>query len=405
MTETKEVQVGPRTYKIPESWNKTKVSELASVEYGKSLPEEDGKIPAVGSSGIFDRVGEVLVDHPTIVVGRKGTAGVAYLLHRDSYPSDTTFYLDEIDSEMIDLEYLHYHLRNRSLSKELEQTTLPSLKRERLETYKVLRPPLPEQRRIAEILSTVDEAIQQTDEIIETSKELKKGLMQDLLTKGISHDEFKEVQLGPKNVEIPKEWRVSTLVEESEIVSGSTPKKSNEDYWGGDITWITPTDITGNDGKFISDSEDKITEEGLDSCSTHILEPGAVLMTSRATIGEASINKVPACTNQGFKSIVCGKKLYNEFFYYFLPMIKDYLNAIGGGSTFPEINKTDVETIRIPVPPLDEQREIAERLSVVDEKIRQEEEYREKLEELKKGLMQDLLTGKTRVEISNRGEK
>ncbi|MFB6159069.1 MAG: restriction endonuclease subunit S, partial [Candidatus Nanohalobium sp.] len=186
--------------------------------------------------------------------------------------------------------------------------------------------------------------------------------------------EYKEVQIGPRKIDIPVEWETSLLKDVADIVSGSTPKKSQEEYWEGDIVWITPTDITENDSKYISDSEEKITQEGLESCSTHILEPGAVLMTSRATIGEASINTVEACTNQGFKSIVCGEELHNEYFYYYLPMIKDYLNAIGGGSTFPEINKTDTETIKLPLPPLPEQRRIAEILSTVDEAIQQTDE-------------------------------
>ncbi|MFW6027110.1 MAG: restriction endonuclease subunit S, partial [Candidatus Woesearchaeota archaeon] len=246
-------------------------------------------------------------------------------------------------------------------------------------------------------LSTVDEAIEKTDQIIEKSKKLKKGLMQDLLTKGIGHTEFKKVQLGPKEIEIPENWKIKKLKKISKIKSGGTPKTKNEDYWNGEILWVTPTDITNNNSKYISDSNRKITAKGLKKSSAILLNPGAVLMTSRATIGEASINTKPMATNQGFKSIVCCENLNNEYFYYYIPIIRSYLEALGGGSTFLEISKRDVGNLKIPLPPLPEQEKIAEILSSVDERIEKEQEYKEKLQELKKGLMQDLLTGKVRV--------
>ena len=167
--------------------------------------------------------------------------------------------------------------------------------------------------------------------------------------------------------------------------------------WSGEIVWITPTDITSNGSKYISDSEDKVTEEGLDNCSADLLEPGAVLMTSRATIGEVSINSVPACTNQGFKSFVCGDDLNNEYLYYYISFKKKYLNRLGGGSTFSEISKKDTENIDIPLPNLKEQEEIISVLSSVDKKLGVERNYKQRLERLKKGLMQDLLSGEKRV--------
>lgn len=203
-------------------------------------------------------------------------------------------------------------------------------------------------------------------------------------------DGYKEVQLGPKTLEIPEEWEVKTLGEATEIVSGSTPKKSNPEYWGGNIVWITPTDITENGEKYISDSADRITDAGLENSSATLIEPDAVLMTSRATIGETSINTVPVTTNQGFKTLVPGERLETEYLYYFIPMLKDYLNEIGGGSTFSEISKTDVKSVRAPVPPLPEQRRIADILSTVDEEIQQTEEIIEELQEIRAGTIQDL---------------
>lgn len=258
-------------------------------------------------------------------------------------------------------------------------------------------PPLKEQRRIVDILSTVDKQIQQTDEMITKAAELKRGLRQDIVTGGIGHSSYREALLGPRRVKIPESWDVQLMGDVADIVSGGTPKKSTKKYWGGDIVWVTPTDVTAIEGMYISDSAEKITEQGLSDSSAHLLEPGAVLMTSRATIGEAVINTVPATTNQGFKSLVPGERLHNEYLYHYVHTIADYLTEIGGGSTFPEINKTDTQNIRVPIPPLDEQKRIAEILNRADKKRLVERDRKQKFQELKRGLIQDLLTGKVRV--------
>jgi len=203
-------------------------------------------------------------------------------------------------------------------------------------------------------------------------------------------EKYKEVVLGSSSTVIPASWQVRKLGEVAEIVSGSTPKKGNPDYWGGDIVWITPTDVTKLGRKYIFESEEQITEVGLSNSSATLIEPGAVLMTSRATIGEAVINEVPVTTNQGFKTLVPNDEVDPEFLYYYIPSIKEYLNAIGGGSTFSEISKRDVSTIKLPLPPKPEQRRIADILSTVDEQIQRTEEVIEKTEELKRGLMQDI---------------
>lgn len=215
--------------------------------------------------------------------------------------------------------------------------------------------------------------------------------MSDAVEKSNTQEGYKTVVIGPSQVTIPDHWSVRKLGDVTKIVSGNTPKKSNPDYWGGDIVWITPTDVTALDGKYISESEERITEAGLANSSASLVEPGAVLMTSRATIGEVVINEFPVTTNQGFKTLVPNEDLYCEYLYYYIPSIKQYLNAIGGGSTFSEISKSDVSSIKIPIPPIPEQQRIADILSTVDEQIQQTDEVIGKTKELKQGLMQDLL--------------
>jgi len=265
-----------------------------------------------------------------------------------------------------------------------------------LRNLDIIIPSFEEQKKIADILSTVDGKIEQTDALIEKTKELKKGLMQQLLTRGIGHTRFKKTELG----EIPEEWEVKSIYQVAEIINGGTPSRGNHKFWDkGVIPWATPTDITATDKKYITSTKDYITEMGLQSSSANLLPVGSILMTSRATIGESCINTLPVATNQGFKSIVCKEGLHNEFMYYLISTIKEKLIQLAGGSTFLEVSKNDVSHIKIPIPLIKEQIKIAEIISTTDSQIDIITNERSQLLTLKQGLMQKLLTGQIRVKV------
>lgn len=296
-------------------------------------------------------------------------------------------------------KYLYYivvsEIIQKPLNKSITVGAQPSVNQETLKKILIPIPTLKEQEKIASILSTVDEQIDNVDVLIKKNKELKKGLMQTLLTKGIGHTKFKKTEIG----EIPEEWEINNLGNIVEVISGATPKTNINEYWdNGDIYWATPSDITSN-GKYISVTEKTITENGLRNCSAKLLPIGSILMSSRATIGERCINTVPMATNQGFKSLVCKDGINNEFIYYYVDILKEKLIGLASGSTFLEVSKKVVEDIKIVIPSLEEQEKIASILSEVDKKIDGYENKKQKLEELKKGLMQQLLTGMIRVTV------
>ena len=296
-------------------------------------------------------------------------------------------------------KYLYYivvsEIIQKPLNKSITVGAQPSVNQETLKKILIPIPTLKEQEKIASILSTVDEQIDNVDVLIKKNKELKKGLMQTLLTKGIGHTKFKKTEIG----EIPEEWEINNLGNIVEVISGATPKTNINEYWdNGDIYWATPSDITSN-GKYISVTEKTITENGLRNCSAKLLPIGSILMSSRATIGERCINTVPMTTNQGFKSLVCKDGINNEFIYYYVDILKEKLMGLASGSTFLEVSKKVVEDIKVVIPSLEEQEKIASILSEVDKKIDDYENKKQKLEELKKGLMQQLLTGMIRVTV------
>lgn len=155
--------------------------------------------------------------------------------------------------------------------------------------------------------------------------------------------------------------------EVAEIVSGATPKTGVADFWGGDVPWATPADLSKlNGAAYISATPRNLTQAGVRGCATRILPAGSVLLSSRAPIGHVAINTVPMATNQGFKSLVPSPDLDAKFLYHWIKSKTVYLQSLGNGATFKELSKRTVEQIQIPFPPLPEQRRIAAILDHAD---------------------------------------
>jgi len=242
-----------------------------------------------------------------------------------------------------------------------------------------------EQRAIAAALSDVDALLEGLTRLIAKKRDLKQAAMQQLLTGQTRLPGF----IG--------EWEMKRLGDVAEIVSGGTPKTGLPAYWDGDIKWCTPTDITGTAGKYLSETARTISTLGLASCSARLLPAGALLLCSRATIGEIKIATSAICTNQGFKSIICNRDVSNEFLYYKLHTMKPQMVERAIGSTFLEISKKDTVALEVELPDLDEQTAIATVLSDMDAELAALEARRDKTRALKQAMMRELLTGKTRL--------
>lgn len=198
---------------------------------------------------------------------------------------------------------------------------------------------------------------------------------------------------------IPLDWKVQLLNQLAEIRSGGTPSTTQPRFWDGDIPWCTPTDITRLDGhKYLIQTERKITTSGLKNSSAEILPVDSILMTSRATIGESAINKVPISTNQGFKNFVPFANVDVDFLYYLIKMHKQTFISLCGGSTFLEIGKKQLEIFPVALPDnLNEQQAIGRALSDADALAEGLEKLLEKKKRIKQGAMQELFTGNRRL--------
>lgn len=196
---------------------------------------------------------------------------------------------------------------------------------------------------------------------------------------------------------IPQEWEVRSLDYFGDIYSGGTPDTEEAEYWNGDIAWCTPSDITKLTSKYIENTEIKITSRGLKESSAILLPRRSIIVCTRATIGNAAICNTEIATNQGFKNIVPSNGTNPEWLYYIIMYSKPRLIRLGCGSTFLEVSKKDFSRFKIVAPPLEEQRKIAEVLSVWDKAIEKQTRLIEKLALRKRGLMQRLLSAKLRL--------
>ena len=248
-------------------------------------------------------------------------------------------------------------------------------------------PPLAEQEKIAEILSLWDKAIEQTKELIAYKEKQKKGLMQNLLT-------------GKKRLHgFNDEWKTTTLGEVAEMNSGGTPTTSKTEYYNGNINWVSITDITSH-YKHLYNTKTKITELGLQNSSAKIFPVNTILYAMYASIGECIIAKEEMTTSQAILGIRCSNNIYYEYLFYLLYNYKDKSKTLAQQGTQANLNKEIVENFIFKIPTLlDEQKAIADILCKADEEIELLNKQLDLYTKQKKGLMQNLLTGKVRVTV------
>ncbi len=273
----------------------------------------------------------------------------------------------------LNTRYLYYFMCSIDLQSYCESTTIPSVRKSRIAEIELPLPPLDEQRKIAAVLDKV------SDLIAKRRQQLKKL---DELVKSRFIEMFGDCDLSKAQTS----WM--TIKDIGTVASGATPKTEQEEFWGGPYRWITPAELEADSG-YIFDSVRKLTKAGVESCSLQEMPTGTVLLSSRAPIGKLAIAGNPFYCNQGFKNIICNETIIPRYLYTLLLLNVDYLNSLGRGATFKEISKTIVENICIPVPSLDLQNRFAAFVAQTDKTKTAIQKSLEKLEILKKALMQE----------------
>ena len=363
--------------RIPKDWDVMMLNEITNYKSSNlslnKLEENTGKYKLYGASGMLKGIDFYQTDKESFAIVKDGS-GFGNLLWCDENSSILGTLGRITNKEISDLKFCFYLTHTINFKRYMSGSTIPHLYYKDYGNIKLPVPPLPEQQKIAAILSTVDEQICTTDKIIEKSKELKKGLMQKLFSEGIGHTEFKDTKIG----RIPKDWEVVKLVDLIKLSSGKGLSKKN--MIDGNIPVYGGNGISGyHNDYFIEEPTIVIGRVGEYCGSIHLLNENCWI-----TDNGLYVTKFLSEVNLGFLAPLFQIMNFNSY------------SKVGGQ---PSISQTTVTNLSIPFPPLPEQQKIADILSEADAKIEKEQEQKAQLEQLKKGLMQQLLTGKKRVKV------
>jgi type I restriction enzyme S subunit len=407
----KEIHLGPKTVRIPPDWE---LISLGNEEYAErtmgGTPDTGvneywgGSIPWMRSGelhkkriqdveeriteeGKKDSRAELIPEH-SILVGLNGqgkTKGTVAINEIELTTNQSVgAYL--INHKKLDYRYVFYSLESQyEVFRALAGGGRSGLNLQLLGQMKIPYPPISEQRRIADILSTVDEQIQQTDHIITDLRELRRGLRQDMYRAGLTDASLVE---HPTMGEYPENWSVAELSAVAEVTMGSSPKSEYYNEEGDGLPFFQGSADFG---------EQTPTVTTWCSKPNKTASRGDILMSVRAPVGDLNIATEECCIGRGLAGI-SPIDVDLSYLYGMLKVRKEYLASIASGSTFESINSSELRTLDILVPQTQEQEEtIGEVLESVTKSYEKEKKHKQHLEELKRGLMQDLLTGEVRV--------
>jgi type I restriction enzyme, S subunit len=383
---------------VPEGWLAGKFGAFITLQRGFDLPVQDrqhGTFSVIASNGQIDNHSEPKIFGPAVVTGRSGTLGKVFYVEDGCWPLNTTLYVKDFHGN--DPQFVTWFLKYFKLERFGTGTGVPTLNRNVVHEEDIVFPPLHEQRRIAEILSSVDDAIAATRAVIEQTKKVKQGVLERLLTKGIGHTRFKQTEIG----EIPEGWEVVKLEEitpsDRKITYGIV--QAGADYPGG-VPYIRVTDMGSH----------KIEEENILRTSPEIaskyirseVRHGDIVFALRGKVGHVLLTPPSlsgANLTQGTARIACGARINNDFLLWALrsPQAQTQYKREIKGSTFQELTLGSLKNISVPLPPLEEQLLLAKGMGEIEVGLERSEKSLQALVEAKSALMSDLLTGRKRV--------
>ena len=355
-----------REHLFNQTFNNTNISfcplgDVAKITSGNPAPQdkslfENGKYPFIRTSdvshinfGEIDSARDLLNDkgiegltlYPagSVLLPKSGASTLKnyrVMLSKDSYVVSHLSVIKADEKKLLD-KFLLYLLRNIDAKDFVSDPSYPSLNKETISSINIPLPPLEVQQEIVDELEGYQKIIDGCKQVVENYK---------------------------PTIDIDPSWEMVELGELGEIISGGTPKSNEQSYWDGEIKWLTLVDLPADESiSYITDSKRKITELGLLKSSAKMIPVRSVIVSSRATIGRIGINEVEVSTNQGFKSIVIDEtKHLAEYVAVNVFLKSKYMQEIATGGTFGEINKTNFMKIKIPMPSLDMQKEIVQRI-------------------------------------------
>jgi type I restriction enzyme S subunit len=425
-------QEDPEIGKLPKDWRIKEIGELFNVETGttpstKKLDYWNGDINWFTPLDLSKLNGKILIGESerkitpkalkecnltlmprgSIILSTRAPVGyVAVLEQKGTFNQGCKGLIPKNEEKVHSLFYAYYLLFQKQKLEHLSGgSTFKELSKTMLESFKLPLPTFFEQERISEALFSVDLAVQKVDEAIARAERLKKGLMQQLLTKGIGHKDFRKVKIAFKEYSIPVSWQVKNLLETSVIKGriGWHGLKAEEYLENGDYYLVRGTEF--ENGRVLWEKCVYISQKRYEQDPNIQLREGDILVTKDGSIGKVSfVDKLPKKATLGTGVFVI-RPLRNAYLpiYMFYIMQSEFferfINVLKAGSTLSHLFQKDFTKFEFPLPPPSEQQRIAEMLSIVDNILRLKKKKKEKLVRMKRRLMDLLLTGKVRVTV------
>lgn len=395
---------GTPARKEPTYWDPLKVTQNRWVAIsdlkGKFITDTKEYISDIGVSNSNVKP----VEPGTVLMSFKLTLGRTAIAKVPLFTNEAiaAFYPDK----SAEPEFLYYALPEAALGSAADVAVKgKTLNKKKLNAMHLLLPPLPEQRKIAAILSSVDEAIEKTQAVIDQVQVVKKGLMQELLTRGIPgrHTRFKQTEIG----EIPEEWKVIRIGDCGSWSSGGTPSKRKPQYWNGDVPWVSPKDMKR---LRITDAIDHVTEAAIGN-GTRLVPESTLLMVVRGMILAHSfpvaITGSAVTFNQDMKALNVDDRFDPEFVLRCLRHRESWFVERVSTSSHgtKRLTSDTLFDALLPVPTRDEQERIAASASALDEYVDSLRSESMSLTALKTGLMSVLLTGEVRVKVDEQDDQ
>ncbi len=331
-----------------------KLGEVATFRYGK-MPDlgrlstkSDGNYPVYSGYRIVGYYPEYLYEDKMLIVVCRGVGGTGNvkLSPPKCWLTNLSIAFHFTDKDVLK-EYLYYLFQAYSLrfldtGSAQSQITISDLK-----NLRIRLPGIRTQRRVAAILSGIDQLIENNDRHIL----LLEKFADELYREWFVRRRFPGHESVPVIKAVPEGWKMIKVGQAFEYTGGGTPSKAVDRYWQhGNINWFTPSDITSADGIFLEQSGEQCTDEGYNNSSAKLFPPYSVMLTSRATIGAIGINTTPACTNQGFITCIPNERYPLPYLYHWLKLAKPHFELLAGGATFAELTKGTFKNIEILTP-------------------------------------------------------
>lgn len=288
-------------------------------------------------------------------------------------------------TELVDSLYLYYYfcleetkqfVRNIAVG-----ATMPSINTKLLGEVEIALPDLNNQKRIAAVLSSLDDKIENNQKLNDNLEQQAQSYFQELFVDNAD-----------------PEWTTGTISDLGTVVGGSTPSKAKPEYYTeSGIAWITPKDLSNNKSKFVSHGENDITELGLRNSSASIMPEGTVLFSSRAPIGYIAIAAGEVTTNQGFKSVVPKPEIGTPFVYFFLKNTLPVIEGMASGSTFKEVSGSTMKNVPAVIPDAETLAKFSDFCAPIFAQQRILEEQNQSLATLRDNLLPNLMSGEIDV--------